>query len=511
MDADVAVIGYGPAGMTAAALLGKLGHRVVVLERYPGLYNLPRAGGLDDETVRTLDALGVAQGLLPRLIRMPTWELHNGAGQVLAVLEVREQGRSGWADMYTCYQPDLEDALDATCRALPSVEVRQGVRVVAVHPEGAAVRLEALGPDGPCEFTAAWVLACDGGESTVRGLLGVEADDAGFAEPHLVCDFELRREIDLPRVRQICDPAQPRIMIYIGPRHYRFAFTLRSPDEFALEATPESVWAKVAPSLTPDDAELIRIGQYVFRASIAERWRVGRVLLLGDAAHQMPPFLAQGMCSGIRDAQNLAFKLDLVLTGRADADLLDSYQSEREPHVRWITEKAVERGRAITARDPELAALRDQRMLAARAVDPAPVRVQLPGIGPGFLARESGPGRGDLSHQGFVDDGTGRRRLDDVIGHGFHLLATAPPAEDVVAELRRAGVTVAVLGETPGTLADCDGTYRRWFAELGVVAVAVRPDFYVYGTASDSTATDALARELLDDLGSRRPAAVASG
>lgn len=221
----------------------------------------------------------------------------------------------------------------------------------------------------------------------------------------------------------------------------------------------------------------------------------------------MPPFLAQGMNSGVRDAANVAFKLDLVLRGRAQPDLLDTYQVEREPHVRWIVEKSIERSRAITVRDPAMAAERDRAMLARRAADPTPIRVQLPGISDGFLAARSGPGRGDLSTQGFVDDGSGRRRLDDVIGHGFHLLATA----DVVARLtdtgaaaalRAAGVAVVGVGEqaSTDTVADCDGTYRTWFADLGCAAVAVRPDFYVYGTSDSEGAAD-LAADLLAGLG----------
>lgn len=213
LDADVAVIGYGPTGMTAAALLGELGHRVVVLERYPGLYNLPKAGGVDHETMRTWAAVGVAEDLEPLFTVIPSWDLHNAAGQVLAEFALVEQAASGWAEMYLCHQPDFEDALDSACRALPSVDVRQGVRVVGLDQHGSAVRLDALGPDGPCSVTARWVLACDGGESPTRELLGIDQAEFHCSEPHLVCDFALHREVDLPIARQICDPAQPRVMV----------------------------------------------------------------------------------------------------------------------------------------------------------------------------------------------------------------------------------------------------------------------------------------------------------
>jgi 3-(3-hydroxy-phenyl)propionate hydroxylase/flavoprotein hydroxylase len=295
-------------------------------------------------------------------------------------------------------------------------------------------------------------------------------------------------------------------MIRIGPRHYRFAFTLQSADEFATEAVLERVWTRVAPFLYPDQADQIRISGYVFHGRIARKWRAGRVFLVGDAAHQMPPFLAQGMNSGVRDAANIAFKLDLILKGRAHPDLLDTYQQEREPHVRWVVDKAIERGRAITVRDPEAAAERDRRMLAMRAANPIPARIRLPGIHGGFLATNSGPGRGSLSIQGFVVGPAGRARLDEVLGAGFHFLTSADVgfgADCALATaLRAAHVSITMIGDRVGPMAldDCDGEYRRWFDELGVIAIAVRPDFYVYGTAADKAGAHALAEDLLKAL-----------
>jgi 3-(3-hydroxy-phenyl)propionate hydroxylase/flavoprotein hydroxylase len=207
----------------------------------------------------------------------------------------------------------------------------------------------------------------------------------------------------------------------------------------------------------------------------------------------MPPFLGQGMCSGVRDAQNLAFKLDLLLRGVHGDELLDTYQTEREPHVRAVIEKGIDLGRMHTIRDPDLAAERDRTMLARRAAAEAPESIRFPGLGPGLLAA----GGGALSVQGIVDDGVRRDRLDQVVGDGFHLLvdADALPRLDLDA-LAEAGVRVVAFGDQPGgpVFVDVDGTYRRWFAELGATAVAVRPDLYVFGAGTDPAA---LAAELL--------------
>jgi 3-(3-hydroxy-phenyl)propionate hydroxylase len=506
VDADVAVVGYGPVGMVVAALLGRRGHRVIVLERYPGLYNLPRAGVFDDETMRTFAALGIAEQILPKLNAPQRYWFQNDAGERLLEFDLAEFGRSGWAEMYGFYQPDLENALDKVCRNLPEVDVRHSARVTALVQNGSSVTLTVTTPEAIDTVTARYVVACDGGNSFVRQHLGIDQDDYGFGEAWLVCDFKLYAPVDLPMM-QVCDPQQPTAVVPIGREHQRISFMLDSELDFEQESHPERVWGRATRYLRPDDAELIRVATYTFRSLVARSWRVRRVLLAGDAAHQMPPFLGQGMCSGIRDAQNLAFKLHLVLSGR-DPDLLDTYQQERDPHVRAVIERGIELGRVQTVRDPVIAAQRDRRLIAERAAGQLPAKIRLPGLTDGFLATHSGPGRGELSVQGVVDEGTGPSRFGSIAGNEFQLLVTAAALPELerggtAAALRAAGVAVVGLANQPGTdgaVVDVDGTYQRWFAEHRCVAVAVRPDFYIYGTAVDALCARALADELVDAL-----------
>jgi 3-(3-hydroxy-phenyl)propionate hydroxylase/flavoprotein hydroxylase len=415
------------------------------------------------------------------------------------------------------YQPDLEEALDAVCRSMPQVEVRHSSTVVALEQNPENVTLTVEEPEGPRTVRARYAVGCDGGNSFVRSALGVGLHDYGFSEPWMVCDFRFRRHAQVPAALQLGDPLAPTSIISLGPAHHRFSFMLDSVDDFETERDPRRVWKRVASYLTPDDADLIRVATYTFRSLISDRWRRGRVLLAGDAAHQMPPFLGQGMCSGIRDAQNLAFKLDLVLRGTAPDDVLDTYQREREPHVRAVTERGIELGHLQTLRDPERAAERDQTLLARRAASGPPEPTPFPDLEDGLFAQARRAGRGQLSVQGVVDDGTRRDRLDQVVGGGFHLLVEggfldALEGDGLHDRLAGAGVRVVVPAEraaahpVAAVVHDVDGTYRDWFTELDCSAVAVRPDFYVFGTASGPDGVAGLAAELLSAISGNLPA-----
>ena len=530
-ECDVVVVGYGPVGMATAALLGRLGHRVVVLERHPGLYNLPRAATFDDETMRTFAQLGIARRLLPLVRPQPVYQWCNGDGELLLEQRFAPDGRSGWAEWYMMYQPDLEDALDAVCRQAGGIDVRPGCTVTELAQAAGEVRVGYTRDGAAHTVTARFVIGCDGGGSFTREHLGIAQFDYGFSEPWMVCDFALKGPVDLPMARQLGDPAAPTSIISIGLRHHRFSFMLDSAGDFATQSEPGRVWRRVAGYLTPGDADLIRVATYTFRSLVAERWRDGHVLLAGDAAHQMPPFLGQGMCSGIRDARNLAFKLDLVLRGAAADAVLDTYQTEREPHVRTVIETGVRLGRQHTLRDPAAAAERDRVMRQARDAGTAPVKVTLPDLGPGLLSARHRLGAGQLSAHGVVTVGGQQQRLDEVTGGGWCLLATGPAiralsASGLARPLRAAGVRLVELAPDDGPaagderlgaglpgdvllVADTGQVYARWFAELGAAAVAVRPDFYVYGAVADPGAAAGLGRELLDSIAAVLPAAPA--
>jgi hypothetical protein len=276
---------------------------------------------------------------------------------------------------------------------------------------------------------------------------------------------------------------------------------MRLPHENAGELDrEEAAWRLLAPwGVHPGNAKLERHAVYGFRARWADRWRNGRALLAGDAAHQMPPFAGQGLCAGLRDAANLAWKLDLVLRGAAPDALLGSYMSERAPHVSAMIQLSVALGRVICVADAAEAAERDRRMSAEARERTQPVEARLPPLGPGCFA-PGDPLAGHLFVQDLVRRGSAAGRFDDLVGRGFALLGTAgdPGAAldpELAAWFRSLGGLTAHVGRG-APVEDLNGGYTRWFEQHGVGVALMRPDFALFGAARGLDGSRALVQAL---------------
>ena len=490
---DVLVVGAGPVGLVSAILLGRAGWRVTVVERWPSHYPMPRACTIDHEALRILQGAGVMRDhtdlFEPSRGERGGYQIRNGEGVLLQSINWNRTAESGWANTNGFYQPDLERVLEAIAGQIGSVEIRRGRSAEAIRQDADGVSLVVAAADGSPveELRATWLIAADGANSLIRDLLGIESVDTGFEADWLVVDYEpiVDREWDA-FVTQYCDPAQPATAVNSGPGRRRFEFMRRAEVSVDELARSETAWALMEPwEVTPDNARLERHAVYTFRGRWAKRWRRGRVFLAGDAAHLMPPFMGQGLCSGLRDASSLSWRLSMVMSGLAGESVLDSYGTERLAHVREIIAAAVGIGEVVCELDPERAAERDERMIAELR-DPAAVTVEPPHprLGTPSITFPGDAAAGTLSVQGRVSVGGTTGLFDDVVGGAWQLVALdADPLASVSDEMRSwftsIGGTSTEIGE-----GDVDGAYRAWFDTHECTVFLARPDFYLFGTGT---------------------------
>jgi 2-polyprenyl-6-methoxyphenol hydroxylase-like FAD-dependent oxidoreductase len=426
---------------------------------------------------------------------------------------VQPKATHGWPEFISVYQPAFEKELDRLVRAEPNIDLLQGLTVVALQQDAGSVNVTAESATGASkQFSAAYVIGADGGNSFVRQALDVEYEHLGFDQDWLVIDGKAKRpeRAELPEYRQFLEPELPHMTLRMGPDHRRWSFMLL-PGESVDEATkPESVWRRLdrPEGGTPDEFEIIRAVSYRFQSLVAERWRDGRVFLAGDAAHQMPPFLAQGLCSGFRDAYNLAWKLDLVLKGVSPPAFLDTYEAERDPNARATIIESVRVGQNVIERDIERAAARDEQLLALSAkmqavqAEKQLIAFRVPGYEAGFIARDAIAAGGAFGQARVRLNGV-EGRFDDVVGRGFLIIARDGDAEAVLslddaAFWRSLGGSFASLGD--GAVEDVEGYYAGLMDEYACDVIVKRPDFYIFGAAPTLEGLPALMADLRAQL-----------
>lgn len=484
---SIIIVGAGPTGLAMGNLLGTYGLDALIIERNATLSTFPKAISLDDEGLRVCQALGLADAVQGNLLA--NLEAHYLAGRRLLARVAPTGRRNGHPLISTFHQPTFEATLLEGLERFPAITVQFGRSLESFTQDEESVIVTTRAPDGELRRIAcAYLLACDGAKSTVRGQGKIPMPGTTYAQKWLVVD-----SLDDPdpstSVRFFCDPERPAVTVPAPGQRRRWEFMLL-PGEHEEEITrPERMRALIQRVGGPQQPRIARAAVYTFHATMARNFQQGRIFLLGDAAHLMPPFGGQGLNCGLRDAHNLSWKLWLVLQGLADPRLLASYTLERQAHTRQMLDFSRFLGTIIMTTARPVAGVRDMVFSLANFLPAARNYLSQAGIKPaprykqGFFLR-NGSSRASRALAGLMlpqpevrAPGGQHVLLDDLLGPGFALLrlnsSDPQPVACVEGQPIWSRLHTRLLAVGP----------EVW-ATLPIredICVLVRPDRYIYG------------------------------
>ncbi len=489
---DIIIVGCGPTGATLGLLLEQCGISSLILEREHAVYPLPRAVHFDDHIMRVFQTLGVAEEVSAVARYNPGMRFVDPQNNLLVDWPRPPGiGENGWYSSYRFHQPDLENILRDKISSGKLIELKTGVNVTKVENDPGYATVSCLNDQNGAEhYQARYVVGCDGANSIVRNVIGQEVDDFGFNEHWLVIDTLLKR--DKPELGdytiQHCGRHRPATYVRCPGLRRRWEMALM-PDEERTELVKEEVlWDLLSDWITPIDADIERSAIYEFKSQVSRQWRSGRLLIAGDAAHLTPPFMGQGMCAGIRDAANLAWKLaeccreEAKLSDASEAEssvkinrLVESYQNERIANVKEYIQTAIALGELINSCSTGL----PQDDVEADS-DTVKMKSIVPRLGEGLGASQKSSVCGLWFHQPRLRCG---KLLDDVVTYKPVLIVE--PALWLTWSDRLPPTYTVLVTDEEVDLQSCLDAYD-------VSALLVRPDRYILGGASNVEELEAL-------------------
>ena len=351
---DVAIVGFGPTGGTLANLLALQGFSILIIEKEKSFYPLPRAVHFDDEIMRVFQTIGITDKFLKHTIINKGTKFVNSKNQVvLDWPRPRSITENGWYPSYRFHQPDLERKLRRRLKDFKKVSVMQNTKVNSLKEEKNSVKIciENINNNKISEIRAKYIIGCDGARSTIRKQIKAKFQNLGFTQKWAVVDLILKKnKKELPdRTIQYSNSKRPATYCRNVGKRRRWEFAINNAESEKKVLSNSYIWNFLKPWLKPSEALMERKTIYTFQSAISKKWKKGRVFLAGDAAHLMPPFMGQGMCAGVRDASNLAWKIAYCLKNNHSEKLLNTYQSERYSNVIEYIKTTVKMGEFVNA------------------------------------------------------------------------------------------------------------------------------------------------------------------
>lgn len=513
-SAQVAIVGAGPVGLMMANYLGQMGVEVLVVEKLDKLIDYPRAIGIDDEALRAMQSVGLVENVLPHTTPWHAMRFLTPKGRCFADIQPMTD-EFGWSRRNAFIQPQVDAVMYEGLSRFPNVRVLFSRELEAFSQNGDSVTINLQGPEGQRETVKAdWLVACDGGASVVRRTLNVPFEGKTAPNKWIVIDIA-NDPLSTPHIYLCCDPVRPYVSAALPHGVRRFEFMVmpgETEEQLSEPHNMRQLLSKVLPN--PDHVELIRQRVYTHNARIAERFRVDRVLLAGDAAHIMPVWQGQGYNSGMRDAFNLAWKLALVVNGKAGERLLDTYQQERRDHAKAMIDLSVTAGNVLAPAKRWHGNVRDGISWLLNYIPPVKryfleMRFKpMPQYREGALVMDASVKNtpvGKMFIQPKVTRESGEvTLLDDVIGANFAIIGWGcnplwGMSEQQIARWRALGtqfiqVVPDVQIHTPQDnvegvirLGDTQNRLKTWFAAQDASLAVIRPDRFVAALAIPQT------------------------
>ncbi|MAH73219.1 MAG: hypothetical protein CBC09_04000 [Cellvibrionales bacterium TMED49] len=520
---DIIIIGFGPTGAMAASLLGAKGLKILVIEVEKELYAFPRSIHFDGETLRIFQAMNLTEQVLSFSKEATTVSFIDGSNQSFYSQDLSKiEPVNGWPNDFFFSQINLEKLLRRKIAETPSVTVKLGWQLekFTQNDQRVQVTVSNTKNEENRQFTCSYLLGCDGANSKTRELSGIKLRDFGFDETWVVCDLMVDKNIKInTQAYQICNPARPGTMVPCPDNHVRWEFMINKEDdpeifteELSIRELMSPYMSRIHSTLNKNDGELIRVKMYKFHALLAEVFSNKRIFLLGDAAHQMPPFTGQGMCAGLRDAYNLSWKIVGVIQGRWSTKILDSYDNERHAHVASVIQKTIKIGKIIQAKSTLLATTRNAFLKLGKLFPFLIAHIDFIAqwrLGEGLFAKDTRKLNRYMIRQAMVYNSNGGLiRLDSILGKDFSILGFEVDPKALLTKHVRERlynkITSIHFGSS-GLKIDETAGLSEWVKTNKVAFALVRPDRQIFGLCyySHKQSLEKQFTLLLDQLTSR--------